>query len=274
MSEPDLIAPWKCAVVQSFRRVAVPDWINRCLASVEGWARMHGHDYKFWGDEIYDVCGPRYLASGLRNPQAITNLARLLLTRQYLRDQGYDAVIWLDADVFIFDPKSFSIGASPDSLELGYGLGREVWIHDNNHAEGPMAHNAFTYFTRQAKDLDFLIDVTRYIGSRPLQHNFQVGVKLLRGLHYSLGFELLPQVAVFSPRLISAICKNEVELLRTYGNLFGYASHGANLGLSIGDYVGESNLLQAMNILESSAGMAVNQHAHLSWTAHPVRNPR
>jgi hypothetical protein len=38
------------------------------------------------------------------NKRSITNLARLELTREVLREQ-YDRAIWFDADVFVFAPE-------------------------------------------------------------------------------------------------------------------------------------------------------------------------
>jgi hypothetical protein len=90
-------------IIQTFRNHTIPAWIQRCLDSVQKWASLHQHDYSLAGDEFYDLCGPEYLARGNKNPQAITNLARLVATRQQL-DAGYQRVIWMDADTFVFNP--------------------------------------------------------------------------------------------------------------------------------------------------------------------------
>ena len=68
-------------VIQTFRSHAVPPWIQRCLDSVRKWAQLHGHEYSLAGDEFYNLCGPEYLTRGSKNPQALTNLARLVATR-------------------------------------------------------------------------------------------------------------------------------------------------------------------------------------------------
>jgi hypothetical protein len=73
------------------------------------------------------LCGPEYLARGSKNPQALTNLARLVATRQRL-DAGYERVIWMDADVFVFDPANLVFDFSAESLTTGYAFGREVWL--------------------------------------------------------------------------------------------------------------------------------------------------
>ena len=114
-------------VIQTFRNHNVPPWIVRCLDSVQKWAEFHGHDYSLAGDEFYDLCGPEYLARGSKNPQAITNLARLVATRQQL-DAGYKRVIWMDADIFVFDPARLVFDFSAESLTTGYAFGREVFL--------------------------------------------------------------------------------------------------------------------------------------------------
>ncbi len=114
-------------VIQTFRNHAVPAWIKRGLDSVQNWARLHGYDYSLAGDEFYDLCGPEYLGRGGKNPQAITNLARLVATRQRL-DAGYQRVIWMDADIFVFDPARLVFDFPSESVTTGYAFGHEVWL--------------------------------------------------------------------------------------------------------------------------------------------------
>jgi hypothetical protein len=190
-------------VIQTFHHHSIPAWIQRCLDSVRKWAGLHGHDYSLAGDEFYDLCGPKYLARGSKNPQAITNLARLVATRNHL-DASYQRVIWMDADTFVFDPAKLVFDFSAESLTAGYAFGREVWLYRDAagvlHAEAPVAHNAATFFTPGAVDLDMLITLIRHIDAkRQIVSNYQVGVRLLRGLQYSLMFPTFSHVSVFSP---------------------------------------------------------------------------
>lgn len=251
----------RLAVIQSFRDHTVPVWIARCLDSVRSWAERRGHAYFLWGDEFYDLCGAEYLSRGVKNPRAITNYARLLATRDYLK-QGFAAVVWLDADVFVFDPEGLDLNFPPGRFALGYAFGREVWMQDSKALSVPRAHNALTYFTPSAKDLDFLIEAIRHIDAgREITSNFQVGVRLLQGLHYSLGFELLPHVGLFSPRLITAIERNDAGTLKRYGHVFGEPSQAANLCLSLTKPQGEKQMLAVMDVLERSRGEVVNRFA-------------
>ena len=252
-------------VIQSFRKNMIPTWIQRCLDSVKQWARSKGHDYSLAGDEFYELCGPEYLKRGSKNPQAITNLARLVATRQRL-DAGYQRVIWMDADVFVFDPANLVLDFSAESLTTGYAFGREVWLFRD--ASGvirvtpPMAHNAATFFTRGALDLDVLIALIRHIDAkRQLVSNYQVGVNLLRGLQYSLMFPTFSHVAVFSPILLRAFAEHDEKVLQLYGRAYRYQSCAGNLGLSQQHEVTEDVLWRAMDYLEAGAGDAINRYA-------------
>lgn len=249
-------------VIQSFRDHSVPRWIQTCLDSVRNWAALFGHDYELSGDEFYDLCGPEYLARGNKNPQAKTNLARLVAARQKL-DAGYAKVIWIDADAFVFDPQRLVLDFPSDVLGTGYAFGREVWITRGSwgvpKCVGPMAHNAAMFFTSAAVDLDMLIALIRHIDARrTIVSNYQVGVNLLRGLQYSLMFPTFSHVGVFSPDLIRALAKGDKHFLKSYGKIYRYPCCAANLGLSIQHETSEQVLLQVMDRLAAGTGRAIN----------------
>ncbi len=252
-------------VIQTFRNHNIPAWIQRCIGSVQNWAEMHQHDYSLAGDEFYDLCGPEYLARGRKNPQAITNLARLVATRQHL-DAGYRRVIWMDADVFVFDPARLVFDFPAESLTTGYAFGREVWIYRDavgvTHVAAPVPHNAATFFTQGAIDLDMLMTLIRHIDAkRQIVSNFQVGVRLLRGLQYSLMFPTFSHVAVFSPVLLRALAERDEKTLRIYGQAYRYPACAGNLGLSLEDEITEDVLWRAMDHLEARMGDAINKYA-------------
>jgi hypothetical protein len=204
-------------VIQTFRSHTIPAWIQRCLESVQKWAALHEHDYWLAGDEFYDLCGPEYLARGNKNPQAITNLARLVATRQRL-DAGYECVIWMDADVFVFDPANLVFDFPAESLSTGYAFGREVWLFRDSsrviRVKSPSPHNAATFFTQGAVDLDMLITLIRHIdATRKIVSNYQVGVRLLHALQYSLMFPTFSHVGMFSPVLLRALAERDEKVL-------------------------------------------------------------
>jgi hypothetical protein len=262
-------------VIQSFRSRNIPDWIKRCLTSVQDWARLHGHDYSLRGDEFFQLCGPEYLARN-KSPIAITDLARLVATRQQL-DSGYQRVIWLDADVFVFDPGNLVLNFSDKHLTSGYAFGREVWLHREKakiYRTQPFAHNAAMIFTSREIDLDLLISLTRHIGSRrDIVDDLQVGVRLLRGLQYSLMFPTFSHVALFSPLLLHAIANEDEQILRAYSDIYRYQSFAANLTLSFQNETPESVIIRAMDHLEESTGAAINKYASDGAKLVPYETP-
>jgi hypothetical protein len=252
-------------VIQTFRTHTIPKWIQRCLDSVQKWARLKGHDYSLVGDEFYDLCGSEYLARGSKNPQAITNLARLVATRQRL-DAGYQCVIWMDADVFVFNPAKLIFDFSAESLTTGYAFGREIWLFRDSagvtRVSPPQAHNAATFFTQGAVDLDMLITLIRHIDAgRQIVSNYQVGVSLLRGLQHSLMFPTFSHVGVFSPVLLRALAERDEKVLQFYGRAYRYQTCAGNLTLSHKDEVTDDALWRAMDHLEAGAGGAINRYA-------------
>jgi len=252
-------------VIQTFRNHNIPPWIQRCLDSVRGWAQLRDYDYVLHGDEFYELCGPEYLSRGKKGPQAITDLARLIATRQRL-DEGYSRVIWMDADMFVFNPGKLTFDFPDEQITTGYALGREVWLwrepKGQFYTSGPMCHNAAMLFTQRAADLDMLVSLIRHIdANRNIFSSLQVGVQLLRGLQYSLMFPTLSHVALFSPDLIHAIAKRDRKILQFYCDAYRYPAFAANLSLSRQSPAAETTLHRAMDQLESDGGEILNEHA-------------
>jgi hypothetical protein len=252
-------------VIQTFRNHNIPTWIQRCLDSVRGWAKLYDYDYVLHGDEFYELCGSEYLGRGKKGPQTITDLARLIATRQRL-DEGYSRVIWMDADMFVFNPSKFTFDFPDEQLATGYAVGREVllWREPKGqfYTSGPMCHNAAMLFTQRAVDLDMLITLVRHIdANRDVFSAFQVGVQLLRGLQYSFMFPTLSHAALFSPDLIRAIAERDRKILRFYCEAYRYPAYAANLSLSMQSPTAERVLRRAMDRLENDGGETLNEHA-------------
>lgn len=252
-------------VIQTFRNHNIPPWIQRCLDSVRAWAELHGHDYRLAGDEFYDLCGPEYLARGSKNAQAITNLARLVSTRRQL-DAGFKRVVWMDADIFVFNPEKLIFDFPADRLTTGYAFGREIWLSRDPagtlHTTPPIAHNAAMFFTQDAVDLDMLIALIRHIdANRQIVSNYQVGVRLLRGLQESLMFPTFSHVGVFSQPLLQALVEGDEKVLEFYGRAYRYYTCAGNLGLSVSGEHSDDLFWSAMNCLEAGAGDVINKYA-------------
>jgi len=178
----------------------------------------HNYDYSLSGDEFYHLCGAEYLARGDKNPQAITNLARLVATPQRL-DEGYNQSIWMDADVFVFDQQNLVFDFAHDQPTVGYAFGREGWLYRAGSGKmrvtPPRVHNTATYFTQSAVDLDMLIGSIHHIDAhRKIVSNYQLGVGLLRGLQYSLMFPTFSHVCQFPPPLLRSLVQRNNKLMR------------------------------------------------------------
>jgi hypothetical protein len=256
----------KTTVLQSFRTSNVPAWMQRCMASVRAWAELHGYDYEFMDDRIFNLCGTDYLEQVGDNKRSITNLARLELIRLRLAGQ-YERAVWLDADTFVFVPSAFRV-----DIGAGYAFSREVWV-DHDQAGRifieERVHNATCVFTRGQADLDFFIRIARYIAAtRQIRESFQVGVRLLSGLQYPLGFPLLQDSAMFSPAILRALVTGDDRLIEALARGHAHPVHAANLCWSLIDIANQgwtrrldNIVMEAMDRLEQNAGAVINRFA-------------
>jgi len=245
--------------VQSYRRHDVPAWIAHCMESVRAWALQRGHDYRLVGDEAFDLCGPEYLAQVGANVRAITNLARLELVRAAHGD-GYDSAVWVDADVLVFKPGTWSV----DEVDR-YAFARETWVGlaPNGNGRAFSAVNNSVFVCRRGEpDLEFLIDATRHVAShRRIADNYQVGGDLIKGLRVSLAFETLPTVGMFSSFSVLALARGADEIVALQARLHGGPIYAANLCASE-NYVppvSEAEVTAAMAVLQSTEGQVVNR---------------
>ena len=192
-------------VVQSCSAVQQDGWIGSCMDSVKQWSDSQGFDYRFFGDEIFKLVPDWYREKiGSKKPIA-TDYARLILMQKAL-EKGYEQVIWLDADVLVFD----------QSLELEFegscAFGQEVWVQavDETFAARRNVHNAVCVFRKGCPVLPFLVYTVESIIRRidPQHIAPQIaGPKLLTALHSICGFSLLPQVGALSPDVVADMCE-------------------------------------------------------------------
>ena len=248
----------KMLIIQSFRSVEVPPWIERCLRSVEQWAVAAGHEYLLVGDEAFSLCGEEYLARAKGNLRTITNLCRLELVRKAHAD-GYDYAAWIDADVFVFAPEAFRL-----PVVERYAFARETWFHPMNHSRwrAVSAVNNSVFVCRAGEpDLDFLISATRHVAcNREIKDNYQVGGDLLKGLRKSLNYEVLDHVGMFSNHIVRALAHGLTDVVAAQARLHGSPIYAANLCAS-GNYrpeVTEAEVFTAMDALERSRGCLIN----------------
>lgn len=187
-------------ILQSQRLPLPQPWLEDCLHSVRDWASANGHHYRFIDTGFFDIL-PADLRPPAHNPPVIASDLARLRWLQHHRSHTVRRVVWLDADVLIFDPQGFHLPETPSAV------GREIWIdHDRNGRlkAWRKVHNAFLMFDHNDSLLDFYADSAERLlrlnpGPRPPQF---IGPKLLTALHSLSQFPVLENAAMFSPLLL------------------------------------------------------------------------
>jgi hypothetical protein len=250
-------------VCQSYRVEDVPGSIRRCLETVSDWVARRGFDYRFEGDEFFDRVPGWYRDKVDQSKLPMSDLARLLWARALL-GQGAQRVIWIDADVVVFDPDNFTI---PNGLD--YAFCREVWLRRGGRdkllaTEG--VHNAVCVFAAGNAFLDFYIhaceEIVRGADGPVLSH--QVGPDFLGRLADVIGGHLLTNVGLFSPIVTADIAKGGGRAATAQRRAFGHPVHAANLCASFlnrpddGFTLTEKIMTRATDRLIETKGAVVN----------------
>ena len=177
----------KTLIIQSQRDPLLFPWLNDCVLSVQHWADQHSFDYRWYGDEIFQLVDPRLLNKAQVKTVIASDLARLAALRIGLND--YERVVWLDADFLILQPDSFRL-PDQENLPEGYMLGREHWIQRTEDQPSRLkcytkVHNAFLLFHRENSFLSFYDTHAKRLLKQvegPIPAQF-IGPKLLTALH-------------------------------------------------------------------------------------------
>lgn len=198
-------------VYQSFRTSDVPEWMSVCMESVKSWVNLHGHSYHFIDDSFFSYA-PDWFAKAVNNQRhLVSDLARLELAHKYL-GEGWDRVIWVDADVFICDPENFII----DEKE-SYLLCREIWmtVREGQVVFSERVNNSVTVFCKNNNFLDFYRSACETIvrNKQKLAHT-DIGTGFLSKLSDVL--PLIKTSVVFSPFLLSAFYRNDTKIISDY----------------------------------------------------------
>jgi len=218
-------------VIQSHRDPLPLPWLRRCLDSVANWAEASGYGYRFLGDELFASLAPDLLDKIGEQRVIASDLARLDALRRGLAE-GYDCVVWCDADFLIFDAARFVLPRDE------FALGREVWLQPDERNR-PRAfvkvHNAMLMFRRGNSFLDFYRDTAERLlrqnqGGMPPQF---VGPKLLTALHNIAALPVMETAAMLSPMTIRDRIAGQGEALRLFRQRSAVPAAGANLSSSL-----------------------------------------
>jgi hypothetical protein len=218
-------------VIQSHRDPLPLPWLRRCLDSVAHWAEASGYDYRLLGDELFASLPADLLEKTGEQRVIASDLARLDALRQGLAE-GYDRVVWCDADFLIFDAARFVLPQGDCAL------GREVWLQADERNR-PRAyvkvHNAMLMFRRGNSFLEFYRDAAERLlrqnqGGMPPQF---IGPKLLTALHNIAALPVMESAAMLSPMVIRDRIAGQGEALRLFRQKSAVPAAGANLSSSL-----------------------------------------
>jgi hypothetical protein len=253
----------RTVVFQAFVSRKPPPFVERCLASARAWAALHGHEYRFYGDELLDVLPEWYRERLGGHVVHLINLARLRVARDLLA-AGAGRVVWLDADVLVFDPEDFA----PDAPD-GFAYCREVWLDRDADGYTPTyrVNQAAFVADRGNPFLDYCLWAHESMArDRPeTVRPFGTSTALLSAIHEATPLPLLTNVAMMNPELIREIADGgDGPALREYVRRHGYPTQATNMTLSMvgveynGATAGEDVFDAACTALVATRGAALD----------------
>lgn len=230
-------------VLQSHDTARLDSWIGLCCETVKNWAGQHDYDYRFVGNEAFDLLPAWYRAKTYAKPPVAADLARLLLAQNALNDESYDRAVWCDADVLVVSSQTFILPEGEPAC-----FGQEIWVEADK--EGKLRarrniHNAVCSFEKDGPVLPFLIHTTQRIIERvdPAFIAPQiVGPKLVGALHNLAGFGVLDHAGALSPPVIDAVLADGGPALDLLKNESPVPPAAVNLCASLATERGESEM--------------------------------
>ncbi|MEZ5523904.1 MAG: hypothetical protein R3E62_02895 [Pseudomonadales bacterium] len=218
-------------VIQSHRTPLPFAWLQDCLDSVQAWACDNQFDYRWLGDEIFASLPPELIEKTKDQKVIASDLARLKAIQKALQE-GYQRVVWCDADFLIFNQPKFIL---PESA---FALGREVWVQADTGKRlraYTKVHNAFMMFCRGNHFLDFYTAsaeqlLTANSGRMPPQF---IGPKLLTALHNIVSCPVMETAGMLSPLVIQDLLEGYGQALRLFEQKSACFPAGANLSSSV-----------------------------------------
>ena len=257
-------------IIQAYENNTTPAWIQRCIESVKSWAAASGYDYCFSPllfdrvpDWFRDRCGPEI--------GPMTDLGRLCLMQHWF-EQGASPVVWVDADVLVFDPQHLSIPPglgflAIDEITVGCGTDRIPVVLDrsvNGAVLGASRGNATFALYRDAIE-----SLVRDAPEGRLPRTI-AGPQLLSRLAKQHPIDCLTTVGLFTLPILNDIAQGLELMPRVFSQSFGHRVAAANLCHFFRDIVVDSDvphydaiMEQAIIRLLETRGEVVNQHLPL-----------
>ncbi len=211
-------------VLQSYKPPPWAEWRRLCINSVQEWAATKSYTYRFIGDELFAPIPEQLMSNCQGVLLPLTDIGRLLWLQKLLIE-GWDRVIWLDADILIFDPP-LDIGADV--------VGREVWISkglQDGFRAASSVNNCVVSVTKDSGLLDELLNATlseaKNFSDPP--HPRALGPDLLRRLDAETPLAVAPDIAMASPILVNALACNDPAPLSAHHSVWGGPVRAVNL---------------------------------------------
>ena len=223
-------------VIQSHRSPLPFNWLQECIDSVSKWAAFSQFGYRFYGDEIFDLVESPIRQKLEQRPVILSDLARLKALQKGLTD-GYQTVIWCDADFLIFKPEDFILP------QPKFALGRELWVQQSDSGKLRLyrkVHNAFMMFRRDNHFLDFYADAAESLIKRnqgKMSPQF-IGPKLLTALHNIVTCPVMEQAGMLSPLVMRDLLADQGDALDLFHSQCETLPTGVNLSSSLTEVEG------------------------------------
>lgn len=253
-------------VIQSYRTRDVAAWISACLRSVQTWASAAGYRYEFVDDRLFDYAPAWVRERCGRQLLPITDVARMYLLRERL-GQGWNRVVWVDADVLVFAPERFALdGDAP------YALCHELWLRVSAAGEiesQEKVNNAVMLVTRRQPMLDFWIFAVEEILRAHAPQDIgplTASTQFFTDLATIMPLRVLRNVGLLSPPVVRSLGGGGA-LAREWSRRFGHPIGAANLCASLQDQpaagatVGAVEMQQAVDALLRTRGEILNDPA-------------
>lgn len=171
----------RTVVIQSTKKFdTIPKTTAVCLGSTKVAADANGFDYAYVNDELFDQAETlKNRLLGFRSKLPLTDYCRNKWSLKLLAK--YDRVIWVDADIYIKDPKVLDIGSS-------WALSAERWMRiENGMVQGSSrvgSNNSIQCYTETSIDVLEMWIKAQEIGAKAYtsESHDMIGTRLFKAL--------------------------------------------------------------------------------------------
>jgi hypothetical protein len=253
----------KVLVFQSHAKNA-PPWIGRCTASVRDWALQQDFEYRLLGDELFRGI-PLAITLKAQSRLPLADLGRLLWAKRLLRD--WDRVVWVDADVLVFDPKSFLIDTSQEHLVC-----REILVERRKGATLTVAkacNPTVLMFSRESALLDeWLRGIERKASTSKGLGDADFGRELLRQISPRMVLPAVLSVGHFNAAVLKELHGHKGPAIKRMMEASGAPFAAANLCAH--HKLANEVYLPIIDRLLETAGAVVNDLLPLRANSEPA----